>query len=227
MPFDTDADWPAPLKTIFEVSRATLGTLEHRYYGPYDKLLNYCFNGFDYFVAPQAPPRNDTTETVDFVVYLVVMDKRRQPVFLIEVKDDSHLEAPSKRVAADLQMRARFDDLLYKCPLPILHGLSVMGTTMRVYSGDAKAMTLDPPRVPTSPDHVLDRNHLEGAWNVDILSARGFAKMKEIVSYIKTTSPDLNVTHQCMHLFLVEGWLIPTDALTQDASCGNRAEHGE
>ncbi|KAK6966726.1 hypothetical protein R3P38DRAFT_3091571 [Favolaschia claudopus] len=128
MPFDTDADWPAPLKTIFEVSRATMGTLEHRYYGPYDKLLNYCFNGFDYF--------------------------RRQPVFLIEVKDDSHLEAPSKRVAADLQMRARFDDLLYKCPLPILHGLSVMGTTMRVYSGDAKAMTLDPPRVPTSPDHV-------------------------------------------------------------------------
>ncbi|KAJ7025825.1 hypothetical protein C8F04DRAFT_1127218 [Mycena alexandri] len=67
MPFDTDTAWPAPLKTIFEVSRATLGTLEHRYYGPYDKLLNYCFDGFDYFVAPRAPPRDDTTETVDLL----------------------------------------------------------------------------------------------------------------------------------------------------------------
>ncbi|KAJ7645019.1 hypothetical protein B0H17DRAFT_1022901 [Mycena rosella] len=130
---------------------STLGTLEHRYYGPYDKLLNYCFDGFDYFVAPQAPPRDDTTETVDFVVYLVVMDQRRQPVFLIEVKDDPHLTAPSKRAAADQQMRARYDDLLYNCPLPLLYGLSIMGTNMHVYIGDrnhdSQSSRSRPPRI--------------------------------------------------------------------------------
>ncbi|KAJ7827030.1 hypothetical protein B0H14DRAFT_1241988 [Mycena olivaceomarginata] len=189
MPFDTDTAWPAPLKTIFEVSRATHGTLENRYYGPYDKLLNYCFDGFDYIVAPQAPPRDYTTETVDFVVYLVVMDQRRQPVFLIEVKDDSHLTAPSKRAAADQQMRACYDDLLYDCPLPLLYGLSVIGTNMRVYIGDAATMTLTPPRVEISPNRVLDRKYLKDAWNGDILSVEGFAKMKEIVNFIKTTPP--------------------------------------
>ncbi|KAF7372030.1 hypothetical protein MVEN_00061300 [Mycena venus] len=183
MPFDTDTAWPARLITIFEVSRATLGTLEHRYYGPYDKLLNYCFDGFDYFVAPQAPPRDDTTETVDFVVYLVVMDQRRQPVF-------SH--------RADQQMRARYDDLLYNCPLPLLYGLSVIGTNMRVYIGDAATMTLNPPRVETSPNRVLDRKYLEDAWNVDILSAEGFVKMKEIVNFIKTTPP-VNVNNPSCH----------------------------
>lgn len=189
MPFETDTAWPARLITIFEVSRATLGTLEHRYYGPYDKLLNYCFDGFDYFVAPQAPPRDDTTKTLDFGVYLVVMDQRRQPVFLIEVKDDSHLTAPSNRAAADQQMRARYDDLLYDCPLPLLYGLSLIGTNMRVYIGDAATMTLNPPRVETSPNRVLDRKYLEDAWNVYILSAEGFVKMKEIVNFIKTTPP--------------------------------------
>ncbi|KAJ7456036.1 hypothetical protein B0H11DRAFT_231932 [Mycena galericulata] len=187
MPFDTDTAWPAPLHTIFEVSRATLGTSEHRYYGPYDKLLNYCFDGFTFFVTRQSPPRDDKTETVDFVVFLIVMDQRRQPVLLIEVMDDSHLTTPGKRAAADHQMRAHYDDLLYQCPLPKLYGLSMIGTKMRVYTGDAAAMTLDPPRVPTSPDRVLDRTYLEDAWNVDILSAEGFVKMKQIVNFIETT----------------------------------------
>ncbi|KAJ7888526.1 hypothetical protein B0H13DRAFT_1705862 [Mycena leptocephala] len=189
MPFTTDTAWPAALKTIFEVSRATPGSLEHRYYGPYDKLLNYCFDGFEYFVAPQAPPREDRTETIDFLVYLVVMNQRRQPVFLIEVQDDSHLAAPSKRAAADQRMRFRYDDLLYNCPIPILYGLSVIGTNMRVYTGDAATMTLNPPRVATSANRVLDRKYLQDAWKIDILSDEGFAKMKEIVTFIKTTPP--------------------------------------
>jgi hypothetical protein len=92
-------------------------------------------------------------------------------------------------------MRARYDDLLYNCPLPKLYGLSVMGTNMRLYTGDAQKMTLDPPRVPTSPNHVLDRTYLENAWNVDILSAEGFAKMKQIISYIKMTP----LNNACMH----------------------------
>jgi hypothetical protein len=116
------------------------------------------------------------------------MDQNRQPVFLVEIKDDSHLASPSKRAAADQQMRSRYNDLLYDCPLPILYGLSAIGTKMRVYTGDTATMLLDPPKVATSPnpDRVLDRNYLADRWNVDILSAEGFAKMKEIVNFIKS-----------------------------------------
>lgn len=78
---------------------------------------------------------------------------------------------------------------------------------MRVYTGDAAAMTLDPPRVPTSPDRVLDRTYLEDAWNVDILSAEGFVKMKQIVNFIKTTPLNNNAcTHPQLPLFA--DWLM-------------------
>ncbi|KAF4618584.1 hypothetical protein D9613_010090 [Agrocybe pediades] len=115
----------------------------------------------------------------------------RDPVFFIEVNHedyDTRLFAPSaaKRVAADKQMRARYEDLLCLCSLPKLYGLSMMGTNMRVYVDDATLMTIDPPPVPRTTD-VLPRTYLENAWSVDILSEEGFGKMQEIVHYIKTT----------------------------------------
>jgi hypothetical protein len=55
MPFSTDTacSWPPGLRTIFDICRQQREPLENRYYGPYDKLLNYCFgDSFQYFVAP-------------------------------------------------------------------------------------------------------------------------------------------------------------------------------
>jgi hypothetical protein len=69
---------------------------------------------------------------------------------------------------------------------------------MRVYTGDAAAMTLNPPWVATSANRVLDRKYLQDAWKIDILSDEGFAKMKEIVTFIKTTPPV--IIDPCMHL---------------------------
>src|SRR6266545_5133675 len=50
MPFSTDNSWPAGLLNIFEICRKVNSPLENRYYGPYDKLINYCF-GDDPFVS--------------------------------------------------------------------------------------------------------------------------------------------------------------------------------
>ncbi|KAJ7437890.1 hypothetical protein B0H11DRAFT_1753226, partial [Mycena galericulata] len=154
-----------------------------RYCGPYDKLLNYCFGeGFDFFVTPQAPPADDP---VDLIIYLLVLDKNGLPVLLIQVKHDNHLNNPSKRNAADTQMRLRFDELLYTCPLPTLHGLSLLGTRMRVYTGNTASMEVNPPKVERHAGLSLDPSFLANQWDLDILSDEGFRKMKEIVGFIE------------------------------------------
>ncbi|KAJ7786882.1 hypothetical protein B0H14DRAFT_2956313 [Mycena olivaceomarginata] len=120
----TDASWPVGLLRIFDIARTSHGSFENRYYGAYTKLLTYCFGeGFDFVVAPQAPPTDKSREMVDFTVYLIVA-----PVFLIEVKDNGHNLIPTKRKAADEQMHGRYDELLCDCPIPLLYGLSVLGT---------------------------------------------------------------------------------------------------
>ncbi|KAF8799606.1 hypothetical protein BYT27DRAFT_7201276 [Phlegmacium glaucopus] len=51
MPISTDTAWPAGLLTIFEICRQE-PSYENRFYGPYNKLLTYCFgpNSYTYFV---------------------------------------------------------------------------------------------------------------------------------------------------------------------------------
>lgn len=187
MPFNTDTAWPARLITIFDVSRAVHGSLENRYSGPYDKMLNYCFGeGFDFFVTRQSPPADDTRETVDFIVHLLVLDVNCLPVLIIEIKDDSHVNNSSTRDAEDTQMHSRFDALLHTCPLPILYGLSLLGTRMRVYTGNTETMEVNPPSADRpAKGRALDPSFLANQWDLDILSDDGFRKMKEIVSFIK------------------------------------------
>jgi hypothetical protein len=52
-----------------------------------------------------------------------------------------------------------------------LCGLSFVGQSLRVYYGDIATGTIVPPL----------EDHIEEAWNIDLLSPEGFAKMKEVV----------------------------------------------
>ena len=137
MSFSTDTAWPQGLRTIFDICRQQREPLENRYYGPYDKLLNYCFgDSFQYFVAPQSPPSDLTLrDTVDFVVFLVVFNANRRPVLFAEIKDDGWAHRAGFRFNADDQIRRRYDMMLPNCPLPRLWGLSLLGTSLRVYCG--------------------------------------------------------------------------------------------
>jgi len=90
MPFSTDNSWPAGLLKIFEICWEMNRPLENCYYGPYDKLINYCFgDSFTFFVAPQHPLNNATKEAIDFIIFLIVFDALRRPVLIAKVKDDS------------------------------------------------------------------------------------------------------------------------------------------
>ncbi|KAM6491925.1 hypothetical protein JOM56_012563 [Amanita muscaria] len=193
MTFLTDATWPAGLHTIFDICRQEfppLERVENRYYGPYTKLLTYCFpDSFDFFVAPQAPPSEfPFCDTVDSIVYLVVFDARRRPVLMAEIKDDGWANEAGLRLKADDQMRQRYDSMLRNCPLPRLWGLSLLGTSLRVYAGEVATGELEPAFVgrPSPSNRILPYDFLEGGWNlnIDILSQEGFNKMKEIVGEI-------------------------------------------
>ncbi|KZP29209.1 hypothetical protein FIBSPDRAFT_946859 [Athelia psychrophila] len=165
MPCQTDTTWPPGLLTIFEHSRARNTTFENRYYGPYDKLLNYCFGqSFNYYIAPQNFPTADSRDMVDFIVFLVKSELRSR---------------------ADKQMRDRYALMLDDCPIPRLWGLSVLGTSFRAYCGDRESYEIDPQAVPRPEPttRLLSPNFLADGGTMDILSQEGFEKMKEILEY--------------------------------------------
>jgi len=186
MPFSTDTAWPQGLRAIFDICRQQRKTLENRYCGPYDKLLNYCFgNSFQYFVARHCPPSyGDPTllDIVDFEVFLVVFDANHRPVLFAEIKDDGWAHKADCRFNADELIRRQYDAMLNDCPLPRLWGLSLLGTSLHVYCGTVATGAIKPNFMPRpDPGHVLAPDFLEGAWDIDILSPEGFNKMKEII----------------------------------------------
>ncbi|KAK0449326.1 hypothetical protein EV421DRAFT_1410337 [Armillaria borealis] len=189
MPFSTDTNWPQGLCKIFSICRQQNQPFEYRYYGPYDKLLNYCFetDSFQFFVAPQYPPSELSAR--DFIV---VFNEQRQPVLIAEIKDDGWAGKPDFRLAADELVRRRYDFMMPECPLPRLWGLSLLGTSLRVYRGDIATGTLQPDyQARPDPNRILPLNFLEGEWDLDILSQEGFNKMKEIVTDILTASANM------------------------------------
>jgi hypothetical protein len=190
MPFQQDSVWPAGLLTIFDHARAKNTMFENRYYGPYDKLLNYCFgDSFSFYVAPLNLTRDDGRDSIDFVIFLV-FNSNDKPVLLVEVKDDSWAQKAELRYRADKQMRDRYALMLDECPLPRLWGISTLGTSMRVYCGDSASYMIDPAPVPRPEPstRVLLPSFLAGEWYLDIISQEGFVKMKEVVVDILTHS---------------------------------------
>lgn len=139
MPFSTDANWPQGLLNIFNISRMQNMAVKSRYYGPYDRLFNYALidGSFTFFLAPQtAPDETSPHDAVDFVFFMVVLSQEQKPVLIADIKDDRWVNVPEKRQRADTQMRQHYDQMLPNCPIPCLYGLSLLGTSLRIYCGD-------------------------------------------------------------------------------------------
>jgi len=181
----TDSTWPDGLLTIFQICRENRELLDTQYYGPYTKLLSYCFGkGFEFFVAPQNPQYDRWKDGIAGpVVLLVVFDAKHRPVLFAEVWDDKWTEYDYGRFEADALMRQRLDEMNSECPVPRLWGMSLFGTSLRVYYCDIATGAVTPTfEEPLIPDTVL--NFLEHGWDMDILSQEGFETMKEIVTNI-------------------------------------------
>lgn len=84
---------------------------------------------------------------VDFVP-LLVFNNHGEPVLIIDVKDDSWSQKAELYFCADTQMRDRYALILDDCPGSRLWGLSVLGTSSRVYWGDKLTYEVNPPAIP-------------------------------------------------------------------------------
>ena len=144
-----------------------------------DRLLNFAVieGSFNFFLAPQtALDETAARDAVDFDVFMVVLNPEQKPVFIVEIKADTWANKPDKRQRANTQTHQRFDQMLPNCAIPRLYGLSLLGTSLRIYCGDK--VTGGRPDV----DRVLPPDFLEGQWDLDILSLDGLKKTQEIVA---------------------------------------------
>ena len=85
------------------------------YRGPYNKLLYTLFPAeTDFVVVPvHQPDLRRSAEYMDaFEIYVV-----DRPVLILTLKPPSHLSVPSKRQAADEQVRVRMADLAGEWPV--------------------------------------------------------------------------------------------------------------
>ena len=106
---------------------------------------------------------------------------------MAEIKDNGWASIANNRLQADEQLRRQYDAMPHTCPLPRLWGLSLLGTSARIYQGDVATGAITPPyQARPREDYVLPLEFLEGEWGLDILSQDGFDRMKEIVVDITT-----------------------------------------
>lgn len=83
-------------------------------------------------------------------------------------------------------MRQQYDQMLPSCPIPRLYGLSLLGTSLRVYCGNKNTGEVTPHFVGRpNTNRILPPDFLGGQWGFDILSPDGLRVMQEIVVYIK------------------------------------------
>ena len=105
---------------------------------------------------------------------------------------------------ADEQIHLRFDQMLQNCPLPVLYGLSFLGTSMRVYSGNVATGNIIPELIdnPRSGPYCATRaiggevEHrclVRGGGNEDTGSYRAYSTYEWMtlsgMYYLDTVSP--------------------------------------
>ena len=160
-------------------------TIENKYYGVFDKILNkICFTDDTFTVQPQYPlPRDVGVPTIHFVVTYVV-EVNNLPIFFLEIKSPFHLDYVSSRIKADTQMRARFRAFYNATPIPRLHGVSVMGQRLAFYCLDQATARVDPKYVAPSNDYIMDTVPVE-RWDTDITTENGYQRFMAVINDVK------------------------------------------
>ena len=178
--------WPAYVLETFEAIPGGVNapTDESLFYGPYNTLLTYLFPPTErYMISPQfkRPPEG---WSIDFTTVFIVQ-KAFHPVFFLEIKPPSDYTHRSSRAAADTQMRTQFFDLADVVDLPVIHGVSALGTRLCLYSYQRHNNTLTPPRIPPDAEFMNDIAPA-ARWDIDLLSEEGVERMTEVAGAVKT-----------------------------------------
>ncbi|RPB00819.1 hypothetical protein L873DRAFT_1678987 [Choiromyces venosus 120613-1] len=156
---------------------------ESGYYGPYNGLLNDLFPKQEHYMVVPLYRRPTQLTSVDFTTIFLVQ-QQKHPVFFIKIKPAGHINNTAPRALTDKQMRERFEDLGDRVEIPILHGVSAIGTKFCFYKYTKATRALEPGRIPGSSRMVVDAASIN-RWNVDILTPQGEQRLREVVGNVK------------------------------------------
>jgi hypothetical protein len=103
-------------------------------------------------------------------------------VLIIDIRDESQAYSTHSHLEVDHHLQQLVKSIHTECPLPQLYGMSFLGTSVHVYVHDAIMGEIKPTKAPITG--CIPHNFLEGGWDINILSQKGFDIMKEIVGEI-------------------------------------------
>ena len=156
---------------------------ESEYYGPYCGLLHYLFPREEhYMVVPQYKRPTELTSIEFTTIFLI--QRRKDPVFFLEIKAAGHIHRGSSRAAADKQMRERVNNLCDVVKIPVLYGVSAIGTKLCFYKYTKDTGRLEPELIPGHTKFVVDTAPRD-RWEFDVLTAEGERKVREVIGDVK------------------------------------------
>jgi hypothetical protein len=174
-------------RILDQFGRIPPGTTEpSQYYGVYNKIISGAFDilNSNYIVEPKyCPPIEDPdVPTIDFAVtHDVAMSD--QPVFFVAITPGDIHSEPARR-AADARMRLIFRALRDDTPIPVLHGISVMGQKFAFYSVSKATNDTVPKSIETSQDYVMNTIPVD-RWQSDITTEEGYQQFMTVVDNVK------------------------------------------
>ncbi|KAF8330648.1 hypothetical protein F5887DRAFT_356444 [Amanita rubescens] len=106
-----------------------------------------------------------------------------KPVLVLQPNAPENLRYRSTREASDRQIRARMTKLSVDCPMPVLHGISAMGTRLAFYT-KPRGEAILPQQIPADTGMMTDTAPPE-RWDCDVLEREGAKQLRRVVREIK------------------------------------------
>ncbi|KIK03612.1 hypothetical protein K443DRAFT_94865, partial [Laccaria amethystina LaAM-08-1] len=117
----------------------------------------------------------NTLETNDpTMTFKVTLVDNFNPLLILHLKSPGGIALPSRRQAADDQIRSHMVAESAKCPIKTLHGISAFGTQLRFYHTTTKQVT------PPTASGVPPIHH----WDCDLLDAEGEPRFRAVCEEI-------------------------------------------
>ena len=185
--------WPAH---IVAKSSRLLDTesIENKFYGLYDSILNECFPSTQFTITPQYTTTGAQTGGTGAIAYAITyviepldLDS---PIFFVEIKPPTHLPSIYTRKVAENQVRTRFVQLAHLVRIPKLYGVSAIGRQLSYYTYERASGAVEPVALADSISSVVDTAPI-WRWNTNIMQEEGCARFLAVVEEIKQMVRDL------------------------------------
>ncbi|KZT07352.1 uncharacterized protein LAESUDRAFT_651857, partial [Laetiporus sulphureus 93-53] len=151
-------------------------------YGPYNKLLYTLFpTDSDFIVSPKYLLGNNEGSADIIVSFEITL--RQHPVLIVQVKPPQHLLLNSTREAADRQIRLRLIDFSGRALLPVLYGISAIGTKLCFFEFEKASRRMIPRRISGDPEFTIDVAP-QKRWDSDVLEADGEQRRRALAAKI-------------------------------------------